>query len=192
MMSSSTQSTIKTLNTKNILEVNAPFSTNMTESQNLKPNVIAYLISFEFQLQRVWSHRNKNIAVKKWLGEQKQWTRELIRLVDRLVDIGKITNNYFIYCIALLERCKKNRKMLNIGDTLQLFSGVMFVTQKIVTDGQYWFLDEFTEITETDQNFLASFESYFLDSLNFKVRIPLKEFVKTVKKIEKLDTSIIP
>lgn len=67
-----------------------------------------------------------------------------------MTTMGELTDNVLVYAVALTEKCRSHRNFHLFGSATQLFAGVMFIAQKVVLDGEFWFLPEFETICEVD------------------------------------------
>ena len=89
----------------------------------------------------------------------------LITMVERLLSMGELADNTLIYAVALMQRVLANPRSLSISNVADLFSAIMFLSQKIVLDGEVWFLEEFSIITGISKTRLSFYEGLILNNL---------------------------
>ena len=156
---------------------------SMSNSTTLSKNVISYLMKVEASIAKKSGvspvHRRKSTVRKGSLPPIDTKKSLVVTLVERLLSMGELADNTLIYAVALMQRCLTSSRAMSISSVADLFSAIMFLSQKIVLDGEVWFLEEFSIITGISKTRLGFYEGLILNNLEFKVHVDLKELTST-------------
>ena len=158
---------------------------SMSNSTTLSKNVISYLMKVEATVTKKSGvspvNRRKSVARKGSLPPIDNKKSLVVTLVERLLSMGELADNTLIYAVALMRRCLTSSRTMSISSISDLFSAIMFLSQKIVLDGEVWFLEEFSIITGISKTRLSFYEGLILNNLEFRVHVDLKELTSTAK-----------
>lgn len=169
----------------NVIEKSkASFTSRMSDLTDLSRFVITYLQQTEKELQRRKSRRYSREEPKAIRSARRQTLppqcsrKKIDKLVSRLIEMGEIKNNIFVYSIALVERCRLTKKFRTFSSIIELFAAALFIAQKIVLDGEYWYAPEFEVISEIASARLISHEQSILKILDFRTHVDEVELRK--------------
>ena len=142
---------------------------SMSHTTSLSKNVISYLLKVEASINKKSgapiAQRRQSIARKGSLPPIDNKKSVLVTMVERLLSMGELADNTLIYAVALMQRVLANPRSLSISNVADLFSAIMFLSQKIVLDGEVWFLEEFSIITGISKTRLSFYEGLILNNL---------------------------
>lgn len=130
---------------------NTTIATELATSTDLVPDVIAYLKNLDKIFE---SGKSAYLESNKKSGKGSLSPQNIasVRLLERMTTMGELTDNILVYAVALIEKCRSHRNFQMFGSANKLFAAVMFIAQKVVQDGEFWFLPEFEIISEVSQN----------------------------------------